>query len=37
MNARIGVGVFVFNSKGEFILGQRKGSHGAGESLILIP
>lgn len=36
MNARIGVGVFVFNSKGEFILGQRKGSHGAGESLILI-
>ncbi|PKY09048.1 nudix hydrolase 1 [Aspergillus campestris IBT 28561] len=30
MNARIGVGVFVFNSKGEFILGQRKGSHGAG-------
>ncbi|KAF3394251.1 Nudix hydrolase 1 [Penicillium rolfsii] len=26
---RIGVGVFVMNSKGKFVLGKRKGSHGA--------
>ncbi|EJD38898.1 hypothetical protein AURDEDRAFT_116329 [Auricularia subglabra TFB-10046 SS5] len=27
---RVGVGAFVFNGKGEFLLGLRKGSHGAG-------
>jgi len=27
---RVGVGVFVFNNKGEVLVGQRKGSHGAG-------
>ncbi len=26
---RVGVATFVFNSKGEFLLGRRKGSHGA--------
>ncbi|KAJ5364487.1 uncharacterized protein N7496_010200 [Penicillium cataractarum] len=26
---RIGVGVFVMNSEGKFVLGKRKGSHGA--------
>ncbi|KAL4893987.1 NUDIX hydrolase domain-like protein [Aspergillus ambiguus] len=30
MNPRIGVGVFVFNRQGQFIIGQRKGSHGEG-------
>ena len=30
MNPRVGVGVFVFNSQGQFIIGERKGSHGAG-------
>ena len=29
---RVGVGVFVFNSAGGFIIGKRKGSHGASES-----
>ena len=29
---RVGVGVFVFNSAGSFIVGKRKGSHGAGNS-----
>ena len=29
---RIGVGVFVMNAEGKFILGKRKGSHGASES-----
>jgi 8-oxo-dGTP diphosphatase len=27
---RIGVGVFVFNTKNEFLIGKRKGSHGSG-------
>lgn len=27
---RVGVGVFVLNSKDEFVFGRRKGSHGAG-------
>ncbi|KAB8212828.1 NUDIX hydrolase domain-like protein [Aspergillus novoparasiticus] len=27
---RTGVNVFVFNDKGQFVLGHRKGSHGAG-------
>lgn len=30
MNPRVGVGVFVFNPQGQFIIGERKGSHGAG-------
>ncbi|KAE8146617.1 NUDIX hydrolase domain-like protein [Aspergillus avenaceus] len=30
MNPRVGVGVFILNNKGQFVLGQRKGSHGAG-------
>src|SRR5277367_6546019 len=29
---RVGVGVFVFNAAGAFIMGERKGSHGAGTS-----
>jgi hypothetical protein len=29
---RVGVGVFVFNAAGAFIMGKRKGSHGAGTS-----
>ncbi|KAL4925827.1 nucleotide triphosphate diphosphatase NUDT15 [Aspergillus undulatus] len=29
-NVRVGVGVFALNHEGKFILGQRKGSHGAG-------
>jgi hypothetical protein len=29
---RVGVGVFVFNAVGAFIMGKRKGSHGAGTS-----
>jgi 8-oxo-dGTP diphosphatase len=29
-NPRVGVGVFVFNSKQEFVLGKRLGSHGSG-------
>ncbi|KAK7710112.1 hypothetical protein SLS57_008449 [Botryosphaeria dothidea] len=27
---KIGVGVFVLNDQGQFIIGQRKGSHGSG-------
>jgi hypothetical protein len=27
---RVGVGVFVFNPVGEFIVGKRKGTYGAG-------
>jgi hypothetical protein len=30
MNPRIGVGVFVFNNQGQFLIGKRKGSHGSG-------
>ncbi|KAL2801959.1 NUDIX hydrolase domain-like protein [Aspergillus granulosus] len=30
LNVRVGVAVFALNSKNEFVLGQRKGSHGAG-------
>lgn len=30
---RVGVGVFVFNAAGAFIMGKRKGSHGAGTSI----
>lgn len=30
MRPDIGVGVFAFNSKGQFVVGVRKGSHGAG-------
>ncbi|GKZ33001.1 nudix hydrolase 15, mitochondrial [Aspergillus brasiliensis] len=29
-HARVGVAVFIFNGHNEFIIGQRKGSHGAG-------
>ncbi|KAF9632281.1 putative nudix protein [Lasiodiplodia theobromae] len=29
-NARVGVGVFILNDKNQFIIGKRKGSHGAG-------
>src|SRR5271155_3876700 len=29
---RVGVGVFVLNATGAFIMGKRKGSHGAGTS-----
>ncbi|KAF2145199.1 uncharacterized protein K452DRAFT_222291 [Aplosporella prunicola CBS 121167] len=27
---KVGVGVFVFNDRGQFVIGQRKGAHGAG-------
>ena len=27
----VGVGVFIWNKDGKFLLGKRKGSHGAGE------
>jgi 8-oxo-dGTP diphosphatase len=27
---RVGVGVFVFNHEGSFVMGKRMGSHGAG-------
>ncbi|PWY81983.1 hypothetical protein BO70DRAFT_315497 [Aspergillus heteromorphus CBS 117.55] len=30
INPRIGVGVFVLNPQGQFILGRRQGSHGSG-------
>ncbi|KAJ5093326.1 hypothetical protein N7456_009187 [Penicillium angulare] len=30
MNPRVGVGLFVTNPEGKFVLGKRKGSHGAG-------
>ena len=30
LRPRIGVGVFVFNSKNEFLMGRRKGSYGEG-------
>ncbi|KAJ5693197.1 hypothetical protein N7462_002620 [Penicillium macrosclerotiorum] len=30
MEPRIGVGVFVLNAEGNFVLGKRKGSHGSG-------
>ncbi|KAJ5272768.1 hypothetical protein N7478_007893 [Penicillium angulare] len=30
MNPRVGVAVFVTNPEGKFVLGKRKGSHGAG-------
>jgi hypothetical protein len=30
---RVGVGVFVFNDAGSFVMGKRMGSHGAGRSL----
>ncbi len=30
-HVRVGVGVFVLNSAGHFIMGKRKGSHGAGK------
>lgn len=30
MQPTIGVGVFAFNSEGQFVVGERKGSHGAG-------
>lgn len=33
MQPNIGIGVFVLNHEGKFILGGRKGSTGAGESL----
>ncbi|GJP97812.1 NUDIX hydrolase domain-like protein [Aspergillus niger] len=29
-HARVGMAVFIFNGHNEFIIGQRKGSHGAG-------
>ncbi|KAJ5539293.1 hypothetical protein N7513_007625 [Penicillium frequentans] len=30
MNPRVGVAVFVVNQEGKFVIGKRKGSHGAG-------
>lgn len=30
-NPRVGVSVLIQNGKGEFLVGQRKGSHGAGK------
>ncbi|KAJ9644022.1 hypothetical protein H2201_006645 [Coniosporium apollinis] len=30
MEPRVGVGVFVMNREGKFIIGKRKGSHGSG-------
>lgn len=30
MEPKVGVGVFILNSEGKFIIGKRKGSHGAG-------
>ncbi|KAJ5653153.1 hypothetical protein N7490_000156 [Penicillium lividum] len=30
MDPRVGVGVFVVNAEGKFVIGKRKGSHGAG-------
>ncbi|OQD73283.1 hypothetical protein PENDEC_c016G04861 [Penicillium decumbens] len=30
MEPKVGVGVFAINSEGKFLLGERKGSHGAG-------
>jgi len=36
MRPDIGVGVFVFNPKGQFVVGVRKGSHGAGTPTPLI-
>lgn len=35
MEPKVGVGVFALNSEGKFILGERKGSHGAGELINL--
>lgn len=32
-NPKVGVGVFVVNNEGSFILGKRKGSHGHGTSI----
>ncbi|KAL1618118.1 hypothetical protein SLS54_007357 [Diplodia seriata] len=29
-NVRVGVGVFILNGRNQFIIGKRKGSHGAG-------
>ncbi|OQE26294.1 hypothetical protein PENSTE_c005G07384 [Penicillium steckii] len=29
MDPKVGVGIFVLNSEGKFIIGKRKGSHGA--------
>lgn len=37
MEPKVGVGVFALNSEGRFVLGKRKGSHGAGESIINWP
>lgn len=31
MEPRVGVATFVFNDKGQLIIGKRKGSLGAGE------
>lgn len=30
MDPKVGVGVFVFNAAGKFVIGKRKGSLGAG-------
>lgn len=32
MEPKVGVGVFALNKEGKFVLGKRKGSHGAGQS-----
>lgn len=37
MDPRVGIGVFAMNAEGKFVLGERKGSHGAGELEISRP
>lgn len=32
---KVGVGVFVLNEQNDFLMGKRKGSHGAGVQLFL--
>lgn len=35
MDPKVGVGLFILNSEGKFLIGKRKGSHGAGEPTLL--